>query len=95
MSAQSTTEYLDSKVGIKPIVDHMYVHNDDIGGAERHVTNVIGDFHGNPIIQWNPRATEERETREAIRRIGENRAADLVAEELRKAEEATGALSIA
>lgn len=86
MLAQSTAEYLDSKIGIKPIVDHMYIHNDDIGGAERHVTNVVGNFHGNPIILWNPAGTENREVREAIQRIGENRAADLVAEEMRRAE---------
>lgn len=86
MPLQSASDYLDSKVGIKPIVDFMYIHNDDIGGADRHATNVVGNFYGNPVIQWNPRVTEEREEQEAFHRIRSNRAADIAAEELRQTE---------
>lgn len=74
MPVLSASEYLDSKAGFKTVVDHMYIHADDIGGPERHVTNIAGDFHGNPIIYWNPAATTEREIKEAAERISKSRA---------------------
>lgn len=46
----------------KIVLDTLQIHSDDLG-------EVVGDFHGTPIIGWNPQTTAEREDRDMRDRL--------------------------
>jgi hypothetical protein len=46
----------------KVILDNLEIHSDDLG-------DVVGDFHGTPIRQYDSRATEAREQADARKRM--------------------------
>jgi len=47
------------------------IHSDDLydNYGDGAPLNLVGDFHGTPIIGWDPQATEVREATDAVLRM--------------------------
>ena len=57
-------------VNRKLTVDHLAIHSDDLGTDG---SQIVGDFHGTPIIGWDARDTAARTNEETRKRLSSAR----------------------